>query len=90
MVNSYENSQDSMKKVRDLTMIMYVGEKPSGVVCVLGWMRQGVLKERERKKERGRENACEGLMVWVSGLRSINETTRRGGLYISINRAFDN
>jgi len=41
-----------MKKVRVLTMIMYVGEKPSGVVCVLGWMRQGVLKEREREKER--------------------------------------
>ena len=44
-----------MKKVRVLTMIMYVGERPSGVVCVLGWMRQGVLKEREREREGERE-----------------------------------
>ena len=40
-----------MKKVRDLTMIMYVGEKPSGAVCVPGWMRQGVLKGGERESE---------------------------------------
>jgi hypothetical protein len=31
-------------------MIMYVGENPSGAVCVPGWMRKGVLK-RERERE---------------------------------------
>jgi hypothetical protein len=53
MVNSSENSQERLKKVRVLTMIMYVGENPSGAVCVPGWMRKGVLK-RER-------DACESL-----------------------------
>ena len=38
-----------MKKVRILTMIMYAVVKPSGVVCVLGWMGWGVLKKGERE-----------------------------------------
>jgi len=52
MANSYENSEENMKKVRILTMIMYAVVKPSCVVCVLGWMGWGVLKKRERERER--------------------------------------
>jgi len=49
MANSYENSDENMKKVRILTMIMYAVVKPSCVVCVLGWMGWGVLKKGERE-----------------------------------------
>jgi hypothetical protein len=50
MANSYENSEENMKKVRILTMIMYAVVKPSGVVRVLGWMGWGVLKKGERER----------------------------------------